>query len=75
VVGKLTEYAEMFEDAAAKSKKFAEHYGRVAQKYRCHFLDTAPIITSSELDGIHLDSDQHRKLGLAVAKRVREILD
>jgi lysophospholipase L1-like esterase len=75
VVGKLTDYAEMFEDAVAKSKKFAEHYRRVAQKYRCHFLDTAPIITSSELDGIHLDGDHHRKLGLAVARRVREILD
>jgi lysophospholipase L1-like esterase len=75
VVGKLTDYAEMFEDAVAKSKKFAEHYRRVAQTFRCHFLDSAPIITSSELDGIHLDSDQHRKLGLAVARRVREILD
>lgn len=75
VVGKLTDYAEMFEDAVAKSKKFAEHYRRVAQKYRCQFLDTAPIITSSDLDGIHLDGDQHRKLGMAVARRVREILD
>ena len=37
-------------------------------------LDTAQVIVSSPLDGIHLEADQHRKLGLAVAARVREIL-
>jgi lysophospholipase L1-like esterase len=74
VVAKLTDYAEMFEDAEAKSKKFAEYYQRVTKTYGCHFLDTAQIIVSSNLDGIHLEADQHRKLGLAVAARVREIL-
>jgi hypothetical protein len=37
-------------------------------------LDTAQIIVSSDLDGIHFEADQHRKLSLAVAARVREIL-
>jgi lysophospholipase L1-like esterase len=74
VVATLTDYAEMFQDAQAKSRKFAEHYQRVAKKYGCHFLDTAQIIVSSDLDGIHFEADQHRKLGLAVAARVREAL-
>ncbi len=74
VVARLTDYAEMFQDAQAKSRKFAEHYQRVAKKYGCHFLDTAQIITSSDLDGIHFEMGEHRKLGLAVAARVREIL-
>jgi len=74
VVAKLTDYAEMFQDAQAKSRKFAEHYQRVARKYSRHFLDTAQIILSSDLDGIHFEADQHRKLGLAVAARVQEIL-
>jgi lysophospholipase L1-like esterase len=74
VVAKLTDYAEMFEDAEAKSKKFAQHYQRVAKQRGCHFIDTAQIVVSSNLDGIHLEADQHRKLGLAVAARVREIL-
>jgi len=74
VVAKLTDYAEMFEDAEAKSKKFAEHYQRVARNYGCHFLDTAQIIVSSDRDGIHFEMGEHRKLGLAVAARVREIL-
>jgi lysophospholipase L1-like esterase len=74
VVASLTDYAEMFEDAEAKSRKFAEHYQRVARNYRCHFMDTAQIIVSSDLDGIHLEADQQHKLGLAVAARLREIL-
>ena len=74
VVARLTDYAEMFEDAQAKSMKFAEHYARVARRYGCHFLDTSEVIVSSDLDGIHLEADQHRKLGQTVAARVREIL-
>jgi len=73
-VARLTDYAEMFEDAQAKSTKFAEHYARVARRYGCHFLDTSKVIVSSDLDGIHFEADQHRKLGQAVAARVREIL-
>jgi len=58
----------------AKSKKFAEHYRCVARNYGCHFLDAAQVIVSSNLDGIHLEAGEHRKLGLAVAALVREIL-
>ncbi len=74
VVARLTDYAEMFEDAQPKSKKFAEHYARVARNYGCHFLDTSQVVVSSDLDGIHLEASEHRKLGVAVATRVREIL-
>ena len=74
VVARLSDYAEMFQDAEAKSKKFAEHYQHVAKQYGCHFLDTAQIIVSSDLDGIHFEAGQHRKLGLVVAARVRETL-
>ena len=40
----------------------------------CHFLDTAPIWTPSDLDGIHFEVGEHRKLAEAVADKVREIL-
>ena len=73
-IATLSEFAEMFEGAAAKSKKFAEHYRRVADERGCSFLDTATVIVSSDVDGIHLDPPEHGKLGLAVAGRVRELL-
>jgi lysophospholipase L1-like esterase len=74
VVGTLSDYAEMFQDAQAKSRKFAKYYGQVADLFHCHFMDTAQIVTSSERDGIHWEATEHRKLGKAVAARVREIL-
>jgi lysophospholipase L1-like esterase len=71
----LTEYAEMFADSLEKSKRFAHHYRRVAEEYGCHFLDTGQMIVSSPLDGIHFEIEEHRKLGLAVAEKVKEILE
>ena len=70
----LTDFAEMFEGAGERSAKFSQHYRRIADLYGCHLLDTRDVIVSSELDGIHLKADQHHKLGLAVAARVRQIL-
>ena len=73
-VGKLTGFAEMFEGAERKSRRFAEHYARVAQERGCAFLDTGQVIVSSDLDGIHLEASEHEKLGVVVAVRVRDIL-
>ena len=73
-LGRLTEYAEMFEGAEPKSKKLSEHYRRIAQEKSCALLDTAQVIVSSDLDGIHFEKGEHQKLGRAVAARVREIL-
>ncbi len=73
VVAKLSGYAEMFDDAENKSKKFARYYREVAQQFGCHFLDTAEIIVSSDLDGIHWEESEHRKLGIAVAARIKEV--
>lgn len=70
----LTEFAEMFEGAGEKSKKFGEYYKAVAEELGCAFLDAGSVIVSSELDGIHFDAPQHRKLGEAVAKKVEELI-
>jgi hypothetical protein len=40
----------------------------------CSFFDAQTITDSSRVDGVHLDADQHGKLGLALAERVRAIL-
>jgi lysophospholipase L1-like esterase len=73
-VSKLTDFAEMFEGAEAKSRKFSQHYRRVAEECGCEFLDTSEVIVSSELDGIHFETNEHQKLGEAVAVAVRQIL-
>jgi lysophospholipase L1-like esterase len=72
-LGKLSEFAEMFEGARRKSKRFSEHYQRVAKEYDCVFLDAAEAIVSSDIDGVHLELSEHRKLGQAVAEAVRKV--
>lgn len=74
-LGKLTEFAEMFEGAEVKSRRFSEHYRRVAEEYGCAFLDTSEVIVSSDIDGVHLEPSEHRKLGKAVAAIVNKILE
>jgi len=71
----LTEYAEMFaEDAGRKSQKFSAQYGRVAKELGCAYLDTSVVIVSSPLDGIHFEGGEQRKLGKAVAAKVKELI-
>lgn len=73
-LGRLTDMAEMFEGAEEKSRRFPGHYRRFAEQYGCGFLDASEIIASSDLDGIHLEAGEHRKLGEAVAAHVRTAL-
>ena len=73
-VGKLTELAEMFAGAEEKSRRLGRQYRRVADKHGCELLDAGELVKTSDLDGIHLEVDEHRKLGEAVAARVKEVL-
>ncbi len=73
-LGKLTEYAETFTGGVEKSKKLAKHYKMVAQQYGCEFFDTAAIIQTSKIDGLHVDPEEHRVLGEQVAELVKKIL-
>jgi len=73
-VGKLTEFAEMFEGAREKSEKFSYHYRKIADEYGCEFLDASEVVTSSNIDGIHLELSEHQKLGKRVATLVKRIL-
>lgn len=69
-----TDFADMFEGAAEKSGNFAQQYRRVAEELGCELLDAAEVIVSSDIDGIHFEVEEHKKLGKVVAARVREIL-
>ena len=72
--GKLTDYADMFTGSQEKSSRLGFYYQQVAELFGCHFLDASQVIQSSDEDGIHFSPEEHRKLGLAVAKIVRELV-
>jgi lysophospholipase L1-like esterase len=73
-LAKLTAFAGMFEGGSEKALHLGRLYAEVAKSRGCHFFDTASAIHSSDLDGIHLEADQHRALGEAVAREVKKIL-
>jgi lysophospholipase L1-like esterase len=62
--------AEMFEGGEAKSRRFGAPYAQVAAATGSTIFDTATVIASSPLDGIHFEAAEHRKLGEALAARV-----
>lgn len=67
-------FAEMFEGGEEKSCRFSKHFKNLSQQLGCGFLDGCQIIKSSDIDGIHLELSEHKKLATAVAKKVQEIL-
>lgn len=69
-----TRLADMFEGAQEKSLKLAEQFRRVAQERGCELLNAGDVITSSPIDAIHLEADQHRRLAEAVAEQVKSML-
>jgi lysophospholipase L1-like esterase len=73
-IGKLTGYAAMFDGAQANSARLAGCLAAVAQQDGCEFFDTAELIATSDIDGIHLEESAHRALGLAVAQRLRDMM-
>ncbi len=72
-LGRLSLLADMFRDGRKKSRQFPEYYAAVAELYGSHYLDAGQIISSSDVDGIHFDQDQHEILGRIVARKVEQI--
>jgi lysophospholipase L1-like esterase len=68
-------FDDEFEGATEKSRQLAGHYAKAAAARACAFFDAGSVISSSEVDGIHLDEPEHERLGIAVAEQVRPLLD
>jgi lysophospholipase L1-like esterase len=68
--GKLSDLAEMFTGAADKAARLGQYFQTVADLYGCEFLDLAPLIHSSDQDGIHLELAEHTRLGQVVAEKL-----
>src|SRR5258707_5098655 len=59
--------AAKFTGAAGKSAGLADAYRDIASELRCHFFAAGSVTPASAVDGIHLDADQHERLGRALA--------
>jgi lysophospholipase L1-like esterase len=64
---------EVFRGAQEKSKLLASYYEEIAQDLGCYFFNAATVVQTSIIDGVHLEGEAHRNLGLAVAQWVMNI--
>lgn len=65
---------QMDNTSVLKTQQLASFYQTVADEERCVFLDAAQYVSSSHVDGVHLDESEHIKLGKIIAKKVKQII-
>ena len=69
------DYEGYFGHTIEESQKLGTAYARVADEQGCHFFDAASVSEVSRSDGCHLDVENTRALGRALAPDVRKILE
>ena len=68
------EMSEKFAGGREKCVGVAEAFQQVATELDCAFFDSGLVIHASEVDGVHLDADQHEVLGRAIVPVVASLL-
>ena len=66
--------APKFQGAETKAAGLASAIHLVARELDCHFFDAGSVTTTSRVDGVHLDEDQHLALGEALAAEIKALL-
>jgi lysophospholipase L1-like esterase len=66
--------APKFEGGERKCLGLSAAYRKVCEEAGCHFFDAGSVITSSAVDGVHLDEEQHQTLGVELSRTVRLLL-
>lgn len=66
--------AAKFHGAELKCLGLTAAYAEVAQAMGCAFMDAGSVVTTSLVDGVHLDAPQHMTLGQAMAQYVNALL-
>jgi lysophospholipase L1-like esterase len=66
--------APKFAGAEKKCIGLADAYQKISEELGCYFFDAGCIITTSAVDGVHLDVKQHQTFGNALSKVVMHLL-
>lgn len=67
IAGPRGAIAAKFDNAATKAVGLASALRDTASALACHFFDANTVTTASVVDGVHLDADQHQRLGRGLA--------
>ena len=63
----------VFVGGVEKSKQFHNYFSELANKKKCFYINLADKVTVSNIDGLHLDSNGHRKVGEILAAYISTI--
>jgi len=69
------EFRDMFAGGDAASKQLAPLYAALADEVGCGFFDAGSVAETTPLDGVHLDAQNTRAIGKALAPIVRVMLE
>lgn len=69
------EFSEAFAGGNEASLHMATHYAALAREIDCDFFDAGSVASTTPLDGVHLDAENTRAIGKALAPLVRRILE
>jgi lysophospholipase L1-like esterase len=67
-------YGTYTEKSVEISHMFPEVYGNVASMFDCEFMRASDFAAASDVDSVHLDEENHRKLAEALKEKIKEIL-
>ena len=59
------------DDDMAESARLSALYLRIADDYHLHFMDATHYAEPSDIDGVHLSVDGHRRLSAAIAEKIK----
>jgi lysophospholipase L1-like esterase len=68
------EFAAMFAGGIGESNRLAGFYAQIAETYGCGFFDAGSVARTTPLDGIHLDAENTRAIGKALAPVAKSML-
>ncbi len=68
-------FSAMFGESIAESRKLAPLYAALAAEVNCGFFDAGTVAETTPMDGIHLDAENTRRIGAALAPKVRDMLE
>jgi len=69
------EFKDMFAGGDKASQQLAPLYAALADEAGCGIFDAGSVALTTPLDGVHLDAENTRKIGLALAPVVRVMLE
>jgi lysophospholipase L1-like esterase len=67
--------AMKFKDGDKKCVGLAEAYEQLCKEEKCNFFDARKITTSSKVDGVHFDLDQHLSFGNAISEYIKNLIN